>query len=76
MPSSFWGKTSDAETIPGAGSNDYPISPFAVKVLFAYFFFQEKVGQREELMLAVMSRTLFCMSVSPFFRATSTFRMA
>lgn len=76
MPSSFWRKTSDAETIPGAGRNDYSMSPFAIKVLFAYFFFQEKVGQREELMLAVMSRTLFCMLVSPFFRATSTFRMA
>ena len=31
---------------------------------------------RQELMFAVMSRILFCMLVSPFFRATSTFRMA
>ena len=32
--------------------------------------------QRQELMLAVMSRMLFCILLSPFFRATSTFRMA
>ena len=30
---------------------------------------------RQELMFAVMSRILFCMAASPFFRATSTLRM-
>ena len=31
---------------------------------------------RQELMLAVMSRMLFCRLVSPFFRASSILRMA
>ena len=36
----------------------------------------QRQHHREELMLAVMSRMLFCMLVSPFFRASSTLRMA
>ena len=46
------------------------------------FFFHRGCGEkgernyRQELMFAVMSRMLFCMVVSPFFSATSTFRMA
>ena len=35
-----------------------------------------RCNYRQELMFAVMSRMLFCMLVSPFFSATSTFRMA
>lgn len=35
-----------------------------------------KRNYRLELMLEVMSRMLFCMFWSPFFRATSTLRMA
>ena len=42
MPSSFWGKTSDAETIPGAGSNDHSISPFAIEVFLHTFVFLAK----------------------------------
>ena len=34
------------------------------------------LNYKQELMLAVTSRTLFCTLLSPFFRATSTFRMA
>lgn len=33
-------------------------------------------GYRQELILAVMSRMLFCMVSSPFFSASSTLRMA
>ena len=44
---------------------------------FAFCILHSNINscQRQELMLAVMSRMLFCMLLSPFFRATSTLRM-
>ncbi len=36
----------------------------------------KKTRYRQELMFAVMSRMLFCILLSPFFRDTSTLRMA
>ena len=58
-------------------------APLRLISLVTFLFSDKKVTPivvrfcyRQELILAVISRTLFCMVVSPALRAASTFRMA